>query len=164
MGEKCFFASFEIEFKALDVLFFEHWRLFCVNWKYGYQDNGETVYSLSFKSGLRHSPYVFWTLEVILRRLEIMLQDMDENVYSPDLKLCLRYLRFYFRTLKVIFASIGDTVAKIRAKTFIRRLSYWIYNICRFIFRTLEVNLHRLELRLPRYGRKHLFASFKLLL
>ena len=56
----------------------------------------------------------------------------------------------------------GGTVAKIRAKMFIRRLLNWVYVFCRFIFRTLEVILRRFEVRLQRYTLKSLFAVFEI--
>ena len=46
-------------------------------------------------------------------------------------------------------------------KRFRRRLN-WVYDIRHSIFRTMEVILRRLELRLPRYGRKCLFTGFKI--
>ena len=58
--------------------------------------------------------------------------------------------------------SIGDTVAKIRALTLICRLCSWVYYIFSFIFRTLEVILRRLDVRLQRYVQKPLFAGFEM--
>ena len=56
--------------------------------------------------------------------------------------------------------SIGGTVAKIRAITFIFHLLNWDYGIRRSIFRILEVILIRLEFMVAKIRAKHLFASF----
>ena len=37
------FSGFKHGLEAFAVLFLEHWRLFCVNWKYGCEDTGENV-------------------------------------------------------------------------------------------------------------------------
>ena len=79
------------------------------------------------------------------------------------LKLSLQHSLFYFDNIGCYFASIRGTVVKIRAKTFIRMLYNWVYCISHSIFRTLEVILHRLEIRLPRYKWKLLFANFKII-
>ena len=72
-GRKLLFASFEIRFTALAVLFLEHSRLFCINWRYGCQDTIENVCLPALILVLRHLLFYFRTLEVILRRLEVQL-------------------------------------------------------------------------------------------
>ena len=57
---------------------------------------------------------------------------------------------------------IGDTVAKIRVKAFIYHLLNQVYGIRHSIFRTLEVILRLLEVRLPRYFQKPIFADFEI--
>ena len=39
-GRKRFFDGFEIGCRAFTVLSYEHWKLFCIDWRYG-----ENVYS-----------------------------------------------------------------------------------------------------------------------
>ena len=58
--------------------------------------------------------------------------------------------------------SIGGTFAEIEAKTFIRRLSNWVYVILRSIFKPLEDIWRQFEVLLPRYGPKRLFAVFEI--
>ena len=60
------------------------------------------------------------------------------------------------------FASIGCTIAKILAKTFILRLINRVYIIRRSIFRTLKVILISLKVSSPNYRRKCWFASYKI--
>ena len=62
IGQKRLFACVEIGFTAFAVIFLEHWRLFCVDWKYGCQDTGEKVYSPAMKLGLLHLPFYFETI------------------------------------------------------------------------------------------------------
>ena len=112
-GGKHLFAGFEIGFIAFAVLFLEHLKSFCLDWRYGCQDTSENIYFLALKLGLLHSP-------------------------------------FYFNNIGYHFASIGCTVAKIRAKTFIFRLSIWVYCIHHSILTTSDIILRQLEVRLPR--------------
>ena len=58
--------------------------------------------------------------------------------------------------------SIRGTNAKIREKTFIRRLLNCFYCIHRSLFRIFEVVLCQLEIRLQRYRRKGLFDGFEI--
>ena len=58
--------------------------------------------------------------------------------------------------------SIGGTVAKIRAITFVCQLLIWVYDICNSIFRILVVFLRSFEVRLPIYGQKNYFLALKL--
>ena len=56
---KWLFLGLYIRFTTFTVLFLEHWRLFCVEWRYGCQDTGEKVYMLAFKTGLQYLPFYF---------------------------------------------------------------------------------------------------------
>ena len=100
-------------------------------------------------------------MEVILPFLEIQLRDMEKKFNLIALKLVLRHIIFYFSNIGCYFASIGGTVSKIRLKTSIHLLWNGVYGIHRSIFRTLEVILRQLEVRLPSYRRKHLFDCFE---
>ena len=82
---------------------------------------------------------------------KVRLAKYGKSIYSTALKLSFRHL-----------ASIGGNVAKIWAKTFIRRIWNWVYGILRSIFLTLQVYLHRLKVLLPRYGWNCLFYSFEI--
>ena len=55
---KVFFAGISIGFTTFAVLFLEHLRRFCVNWKYGSKDTRENVNSSALKFGLLH--YLFY--------------------------------------------------------------------------------------------------------
>ena len=57
--------------------------------------------------------------------------------------------------------SIRGTVAKIRAKTFIRRLYNRFFGIRCSIFRTLEVIFSRSKVQLLSYEQKRSFACFE---
>ena len=46
---------FQIPCTSLSVLFSEHWRLFCVDWRYDCQDMSKIFYFPALKFGLRHS-------------------------------------------------------------------------------------------------------------
>ena len=87
-------------------------------------------------------------------------QNTCENAYLTALRLGFCHSLFYFWNIAGYFAYIGCSFAKIRVNTFIRRLWNCVYSFRRYIFRTLEVILCWLEVRLPRYVRKHLFAGF----
>ena len=78
------------------------------------------------------------------------------------MKWCLRHSPFLFLNIGCYFASIGDTVAKIRSITFFYRLWNWVYGIHHSIFRTLEVVLRRLEVWSPRHWRYNLFSGFQI--
>ena len=58
-GENLLFTGFEIGFTALLVLFLEYWRLFCVDWRYSYQDTGKNFHSPDLKLGLQDYPLYF---------------------------------------------------------------------------------------------------------
>ena len=51
---KHIFAGFAITLTTYASLFLEHWRLFCVDWRYVCQDIGENIYYPAFKLGLLH--------------------------------------------------------------------------------------------------------------
>ena len=57
--------------------------------------------------------------------------------------------------------SIEGTVAKIRAKSFVRWLSNWFLYFGCFIFSTFEVILSQSKVSLPRYGQKDLCTGFE---
>ena len=78
------------------------------------------------------------------------------------MKLGLRHSPFNFLNIGSYFAPFGIMVAKIQAKTFIRRLWNCVWCFCCSIFKTLKVNLRRLKKLLPRYKRKCLFAGFEI--
>ena len=42
-GQKRLFTAFEIVLIAFAFVFLEHWKLFCVDWRYGCQDMGKNV-------------------------------------------------------------------------------------------------------------------------
>ena len=46
---KRLFAGFEIGFTVIAVLFFEHWRFICIDWRYFCQDTGENIYLQALK-------------------------------------------------------------------------------------------------------------------
>ena len=73
----------------------------------------------------------------------------------------MAFVVLFFEHLR-FFTSIGHMVVKIRAKTSIQYLWNWVYGILRFICRTLETILRRLEVLFPRYGRKRLFNDFEI--
>ena len=86
-GRKRIFAGFEIRFMALAVLFLEHWRYFCVDWRCGCQDKGKNVYLPALKLGFMVVATQFlehWRFFFVNWRYGC--QDMDEKVYSPALK------------------------------------------------------------------------------
>ena len=66
----------------------------------------------------------------------------------------------YFKHFDGYLELIEGTVAKIRAKLFIRRLLNQFYVICCSIFNTLEVILSGSKVLLPRYGQKRVFPGF----
>ena len=101
-------------------------------------------------------------MEVILCRLEVRLRRYERKCKLPALKSGLNYLQFYFYNIGVHFAWIGGTVAKIRAKMFIRCHLYWVYGIGCSNFRTLEVFLCRLDVPLARYRWNRLFYAYKI--
>ena len=88
-------------------------------------------------------------------------QKTGEKVHLPAFKPALRHSLFYFLHFLGYFGSIEGTVDMIRAKTFIRLLRKWFYDIRCFIFSTFEVILSRSKVRLLRYGRIRSFTFFK---
>ena len=58
-GQKNLFAGFKIGFTAVDVLFLEHWKLFCIDWRYGCKDTGDNVYSPTLKLSVLYLPFTF---------------------------------------------------------------------------------------------------------
>ena len=95
-GRKRLFACFEIVFSTFTVLFLAHRRLFWVYWRYVCPDTGENVYSLALKSGLRHWPFYFKPLDVIVRLLHVHLQDTGENVFSLAFKIVFTAIDIVF--------------------------------------------------------------------
>ena len=83
--------------------------------------------------------------------------------YLPALKSGLLHYPFYFYNIAGYLVSIWGTDAKIRAKCLLRRFWNRIYGITSFIFRTLEIILRLLELRLPGYEQIILFAGFEIM-
>ena len=58
-GPKDLYADFKIGFIAFVVLFLEHWRLLCVDWRNGSQYTAENGYCPACILGLQHSPLYF---------------------------------------------------------------------------------------------------------
>ena len=119
---KSLITCLEIRFMALKVLFLKHWRLFCVDKRYGCQDTGEKLFA-----GLEIGFRAF----IVLFLEHLMLFSFDftygcqvtgENLYWPALKSGLRHSPFYFWNIGGYFTLIGGTIAKIPSKTFICRL------------------------------------------
>ena len=117
--QKSLFTGFKMTFP---VLFLELWSLNRAVWSYGFKDTGEKIYSPLWNLVCLISLSIFRTLEVILWFLEVRLSRYQKNVYSLALKYVLRHLQYYFLNIGGYFASIGNTVAKIRAKTVIHQL------------------------------------------
>ena len=76
---------------------------------------------------------------------------MGEKVHLASLKSILQNSLFYYEHFVGYFESIKVTVAKILAKTFIRRLCNRLYGIGYSIFSTLELILCQWKVTLPRY-------------
>ena len=80
------FASFEMVFTAFAILFLEHWRLFCFDWKYCCKIRAKkfifqlwnwfTAFDILFLEHWRLVCIDWWYGS----------QDTGENIYSPDLK------------------------------------------------------------------------------
>ena len=85
-------------------------------------------------------------------RAKMFIQLLCNSIY--DIRRCIFELQRFF-------TLIGGMVVKILAKTF---LLLWnrLYYIRRSIFRTIEVILRWLEIQLPQYGDKRLFAGFEI--
>ena len=77
-----------------------------------------------------------------------LCQYTSENVASPYLKPVLQYLPFFFVHFGGYLALIGRTVAKIGAKTLLRRLWNRFYSIHRFFLGTLVVILRQSDVPL----------------
>ena len=88
-------------------------------------------------------------------------QDMGKNVCFLALKPVLRHFPFLILHFGYTFASIGGSVAKIRAKTCIHRLWNRFYGIHRAFFSTFEVILRRSDVLLPRYLWKRPFSGLE---
>ena len=71
---KLLLSGFEIGFKAFASLFLEHWRILCVNLRYGCQDEGLKVYFPAMKLGLRLSPFYFQKIGGFLHLFDVRLQ------------------------------------------------------------------------------------------
>ena len=121
---------------------------------------GENISSLALKLVLRQLPLFLSTLVVIFRHSDVLLPRSIKNVSSPVLKLVLRHLPFFMH-FDGYFASIGHMVPKIRPKTFLRRLWYRFYGICRYFWSSLLIILRRSYVLLPRHRQKHIFAGLK---
>ena len=146
-------------FSSFTFPFLEHWRLFCVDWRFCCKNTSENIFCRLWNE--------FTTFAVVLLEHRTLLcvdwryscPVTGENIYFPALKLGLRPLQFFFKNIGCYYASIGGTVVKMQAKTFIRLLWYWFYGVLCSGFRTLEVLLPRLEVQLQIYRRKSFFAS-----
>ena len=90
--------------------------------------------------------------------LRYLFQDTDQNVHSSESKPVLWHSLFFFYNFRCYLESIGGIVAKIRAKTFIRRLwNRFLVNCCYI----LDVILSRSDVHSQRYGRKRSLAGFE---
>ena len=137
-------------FTAFSVSFLQHWSFFV--------SIDGTVTMIRPKSLIGWNWYWVYALSVVFL-------EHWRLFYFNNVRLAKYGKNFYFMALKLSYRhllSIGGIVAKIQAKTFICRIWNWVYGICRSIFITLQVYLHRLGVLLPRYGWKRLFASFEI--
>ena len=89
-----------------------------------------------FKTGFTAFAALFLEVWMLLRvDWRYRFKDIDEYVYLPTSKSVLSNSpKFNFMNFGGYFESIGGTVAKIGAKTFIRRLRIWFFSIWCFIF------------------------------
>ena len=158
---KRYFTDFEKGFKAFAILFWALCWFFCVSRNFRCQDKGEEVSSPALKPNLRHSPFFLALWWLFCVNLAYSCKDMEENVLTP-LKLILRHSRFLIEHFGAYFASIGGTVAMIRANTLLRRVLNRFYTVCRSFWSNFLVILRQSSIRLPRYRVKHCFTWFKI--
>ena len=162
-GQKHLLAGFEVGFTAIVILFLEHLRLFCVVSRYGCQDTGEKIYSRVLKLRLLHSPFYFYNIEDILRWLEVRLKRYGrkhlfagfEIRFTAFTVLFLEHWRLFCVNWMYDCQETGENVYLLALK-----LGFSAFDV--LFGRTLDVNLHRLEVRLPRYGQKRLFTGFEM--
>ena len=109
-------------FTAFIVLFLEPWSSFFIDWKYGCQDMSKNVYSPALKVGLQHSQLYFRSLDVILLQLEVLWPRYRQKRLFVGFEIGLTAFSVIFFEHRGYFASIGGTVANIRAKTFTCRV------------------------------------------
>ena len=95
--------------------------------------------------------YIYWTY---------CCQNTEKNLSLPALKPILWHLPFFFEHYGGYFASIWCTVAKIWAKTLLHRLWNRNDNIRHIFLHTLGL-ICQSNLTLPKYERKHCFATFE---
>ena len=120
-GDNIFFKPFKLGFVAFSVLFLEYWRLFFVDWRYGCQIWAKIIFA-GFEIAFTSFVSLFlehWGLFCIDWRY--FCKDIGENTYSQALKWRLRHFPFNFQNIGGYFASIGDTIAEIRAKLLISK-------------------------------------------
>ena len=78
--EKLLFSVIKIGCMVLSVLLLEHWRFFCIDWKYGCQDTHKTFINRLWNQVYSIMRSIFRKLEVILRWLEVWLPIYKQNL------------------------------------------------------------------------------------
>ena len=151
---KRFYVGFENCFTAFAVLFEALRWGFCVNWMNCCQDTGENVSSPALKPVIQHSPFFFEYFGSVFASIGCYYEDTGENVSSPSMKPVLRHSPFFFENFSGYFALLKLTVAKIRAKTFFRRILNRFNGIHHSFLSTLVVFLPRWEVLLPGYKER----------
>ena len=87
--------------------------------------------------------------------------DTGENVHLPAFKPVLLHSLFYFLYFWGYFKAIKSTFAKIQSKTFICGLLNRFYDICCWIFSTLEFIFSWLKVPLQKFVKKWSFNGFE---
>ena len=145
---------------AFVVRFWVLWWLFYINQTYHCQDTGENVFCQCWKT--RFTAFVvcflaLWWLFCVNHLYRC--KDTSKKISSPILEPVLLHSPFIIEHFSGCFALIGRSVAKIRKKKFLHRLSNWFYGIHHSYLSTLVDVFCRLYVPLLRYERKLIFAG-----
>ena len=106
-------------------------------------------------------PFIFRTFDVILRWFEVRLPRYVRKTLFMCFEMGFAVFKVLFLEHWMSFCVDWMYVLKILVKTFIRRCYNWVYHIRLSVFRTFEVILRWLEVRLQRYRRNCLFSGFE---
>ena len=117
------FSGFETDFTALAVLFLAILELILCRSEVPLPRNERKRWFVSFETGFSAFTVLFLELWMLFWvNWRYCWRYMGENVQSPCLKPVLMCSLLNFSKIRGYFESIGDTVAKIRAKTYILHL------------------------------------------